>query len=87
MVYCARGVIVFVILGQVPIVLLVALAAMVYLTALDLREEDVDFQVKVWWALLVLLFNVVGFVAVKVWLLARRRRRRQGASPGDRRHR
>ncbi len=59
--------IVFVILGQVPVVLLVAQIGMLYLTWIDLREEhELDFQVKVWWFLLVLLFNVVGFLGEKL---------------------
>lgn len=70
--------IVFVILGHVPTVLLIALLGMLYLTVLDMREEDdLEFQVKVWWVLLVLLFNVIGFIAEKAWVTARRRRRRQ----------
>lgn len=70
--------IVFVILGHVPIVLLIALVGMLYLTVLDLREEDdVEFQVKVWWFLLVFLLNVIGFIAEKAWVTRRRRRRRQ----------
>ncbi len=72
--------IVFVILGHVPIVLLVAQIGMLYLTWLDLRDErDLDFQVKVWWFLLVLLFNVVGFLGEKLWITARRQRRRREA--------
>ncbi len=72
--------IVFVILGQVPVVLLVAQIGMLYLTWIDLREErDLDFQVKLWWFLLVLLFNVVGFLGEKLWITARRQRRRREA--------
>jgi hypothetical protein len=73
-------VIVFVILGQVPVILLVAQIGMLYLTWLDLRgEPDLDFQVKVWWFLLVLLFNVIGFLGEKLWITARRQRRRREA--------
>jgi hypothetical protein len=73
-------VIVFVILGQVPVVLLVAQIGMLYLTWIDLREErDLDFQVKLWWFLLVLLFNIVGFLGEKLWITARRQRRRREA--------
>jgi predicted CDP-diglyceride synthetase/phosphatidate cytidylyltransferase len=76
-------VLLFVLLGHVPTVLLLAQLGMLYLTVLDLREEDdLDFQVKVWWFLLVLIFNVVGFLAEKAWIFERRRRRR---SAGDRR--
>jgi hypothetical protein len=73
-------VIVFVLLGHVPTVLLLAQLGMLYLAWLDLREEDVDFQVKVWWFLLVLIFNVLGFLAEKLWIFDRRRRRRSAAA-------
>ena len=66
----------FVLIGHVPIVLLLAQLGMLYLVILDMREEaDLDFQVKVWWVLLVLLFNVIGLIAEKVWVTLRRRRR------------
>jgi hypothetical protein len=72
-------VIVFVILGHVPIVLLLAQLGMLYLVFVDLREErDLDFQVKLWWFLAVLLFNVIGFVGEKLWLTSRRRRAATG---------
>jgi predicted CDP-diglyceride synthetase/phosphatidate cytidylyltransferase len=68
-------VLLFVLIGHVPIVLLLAQLGMLYLVILDMREEDdLDFQVKVWWVLLVLLFNVVGLLAEKVWVTLRRRR-------------
>jgi len=78
-------VLVFVLLGHVPVVLLLALLGMLYLTALDVRDEDVDLQVKVWWFLLVLLFNVLGFLAEKAWVLNRRQRRRSEKNPHARR--
>ncbi|HEX2104336.1 MAG TPA: hypothetical protein VHF51_11845 [Solirubrobacteraceae bacterium] len=72
--------ILFVILGHVPTVLLVAQLGMLYLAWLDLRDEDdLDFQVKVWWFMLVLIFNVLGFLAEKLWIFQRRRRRRATA--------
>jgi hypothetical protein len=53
---------------------------MLYLAWLDLRaEDDLDLQVKVWWLLLVLIFNVLGFLAEKLWIYERRRRRRAAA--------
>jgi hypothetical protein len=69
-------VLLFVLIGHVPIVLLLAQLGMLYLVVLDMREEaDLDFQVKVWWVLLVLIFNVLGLIAEKVWVTMRRRRR------------
>ena len=72
--------ILFVILGHVPTVLLLAQVGMLYLTWLDLREEDdLEFGPKLWWFLLVLIFNVLGFLAEKLWVYDRRRRRRAAA--------
>jgi hypothetical protein len=69
-------VLLFVLIGHVPTVLLLAQLGMLYLVVLDMREEaDLDFQVKVWWVLLVLIFNVLGLIAEKVWVTMRRRRR------------
>ena len=68
--------IVFVILGHVPWVLLLAQVGMVYLAWVELKDEpDTSFEVKVWWILLVVIFNVLGFAALWLWLMARRRRR------------
>jgi hypothetical protein len=66
--------ILFVILGHVPIVLLVCLVALLYLTWVDLRDEDLLPQVKLWWGLLVFLTNVLGYAALRIWLAVRRRR-------------
>jgi len=68
--------IVFVILGHVPWVLLLAQVGMLYLAWYELKDEpDTAFEVKVWWGLLVLIFNVLGFAAMWLWLTTRRRRR------------
>jgi hypothetical protein len=65
----------FVITGRIPLILLASLLGMLYLTWLDLRDEPgVQPQVKLWWALLVLLLNVVGYAALRIWLVVRRRR-------------
>jgi hypothetical protein len=69
-------VLLFVLIGHVPTVLLLAQLGMLYLVWVDLRaEDDLEFQVKVWWFLLVLIFNVLGFLAEKIWIFERRRRR------------
>ena len=69
--------IVFLILGHVPWVLLLAQLGMVYLAWIEVREEpETSFEIKLWWVLLVLLLNVVGFAIMWAWLTARRRRRR-----------
>jgi hypothetical protein len=70
-----RALILFVLIGQLPIVLLIALLIMCYLTAIELRNEPDPFLIKAWWVLLVFLTNVVGFGAFWIWLTMRRRRR------------
>jgi hypothetical protein len=64
----------FVLLGHTPVVLLVALLGLLYLTWLELRGEPLEPLVQLWWYLAVLLFNVVGYLALRVWLVVRRRR-------------
>lgn len=66
--------IVFVILGHTPLVLLVCLLGLLYLTWIELRGEELEPQVKLWWGLLVLLTHVPGYLALRAWLLLRRRR-------------
>jgi hypothetical protein len=68
--------IVFVVTGQAPPILIVALLVLVYLTAIDLWREDLPFLMKSWSVLLVLLLNVVGYLAFRLWLAIRHRRRR-----------
>ena len=65
--------IVFLALGQVPLVLLICLLGLVYLTWVELRHEDLQPQVKLWWGLLVLLTHLPGYVALRIWLAVRRR--------------
>jgi hypothetical protein len=70
-----RAVILFVVIGQLPIVLLIALLIMCYLTGIELRNEPDPFLIKAWWVLLVFLTNIIGFGAFWIWLTVRRRRR------------
>jgi hypothetical protein len=67
-------VLLFVILGHTPLILLVCLAGLLYLTWLDLRGEGLEPLVQLWWFLLVFLFNVAGYAALRIWLVVRRRR-------------
>jgi hypothetical protein len=66
--------IVFVLLGHTPLILLVTLIGALYLTWFELRDEPLDNQVKLWWYLLVLLTHVPGYLALRIWLVFRRRR-------------
>jgi hypothetical protein len=70
-----RAVILFVVIGQLPIVLLIALLIMCYLTGIELRNEPDPFLIKAWWVLLVFLTNIIGFGAFWIWVTMRRRRR------------
>ena len=71
-------VIVFVLTGQAPLILMVTLLIMAYLTGLELyREPDLAFLYKAWWVLLVLLLNIVGFAAFWIWLTVGARQRRE----------
>ena len=63
---------VFVLTGQVPPILLAALAICVYLTVWDLWSEELEFQTKAWWVLLVLLTHVIGYLGFRVWIAHRR---------------
>jgi hypothetical protein len=73
-------VIVFLLLGYMPLLLLVCLLGLVYLTWVELREEDLQPQVKLWWGLLVLLTHLPGYVALRIWLAVRRRGRASTAA-------
>jgi hypothetical protein len=66
--------IVFLILGHTPLLLLVCLVGLLYLTWVELRDEELEPQVKLWWGLLVLLTHVPGYLALRIWVAFRRRR-------------
>jgi hypothetical protein len=70
-----RAVILFVLIGEMPILLLVTLLIMCYLTGFELRNEPDPVLIKAWWVLLVFLTNIIGFGAFWLWLIVRRRRR------------
>ena len=70
----------FFFIDTVPFILWLALAVLVYLAWIEVRQEpDLQFQVKVWWCLLVFLTNVPGYVALRIWVTVRRRRRASDA--------
>jgi hypothetical protein len=68
-------VILFLVTGQMPLILLVALLILCYLTAIELKPEDDPVLIKAWWVLLVFLTNIAGYAAFRIWLAVRRRRR------------
>jgi hypothetical protein len=72
----------FVIFQSVPAILLLTLAVALYLTWYDVKDEpDLDFQVKTWWFLLVLLFHVPGYLVFRGWIAVRRHRRNRETHP------
>jgi hypothetical protein len=82
------AVLLFVLTQTVPPILLLVLAVSLYLVWVDVKDEpDLEFQVKVWWFLLVLLLHVPGYLVFRVWIAARRHRRKQESqapTPGPR---
>ena len=41
---------------------------------MELRNESLEPLVQLWWYLLVFLTNLIGYVALRIWLVIRRRR-------------
>lgn len=78
----------FVLTQSTPPIMLLVLAVALYLTVMDLRQEDdLDFTPKVWWFLFVLLTHVPGYLIFRVWIAVRRHRRDDephASSPGPR---
>jgi hypothetical protein len=71
------AVILFVIIQQVPLILLLVLIVCLYLVWADVKDEpDLEFQIKIWWFLLVLLLHVPGYLIFRLWIAVRRRGRR-----------
>lgn len=69
------AVLLFVILQQVPLILLLVLIVCLYLVWVDVKDEpDLEFQIKIWWFLLVLLLHVPGYLIFRLWIAVRRSR-------------
>jgi hypothetical protein len=74
----------FVLTQSAPPIMLLVLAVALYLTVMDLRQEDdLDFTPKVWWFLFVLLTHVPGYIVFRVWIAVRRHRREDQAHPAS----
>jgi hypothetical protein len=69
-------VIFFVLFQRAPIPLLILLAIMVYLAVIEVRpRDDMSFQAKVWWVMLVFLTNFPGLIALRIYTFVLNRRR------------
>jgi hypothetical protein len=66
----------FFLMGNMPLLLAVLLAALVYLTWYEVRDEPISTMAKAWWCSLVLLLNVVGYVILRISLAIWRARGR-----------
>jgi hypothetical protein len=70
--------ILFMVTGQIPPILLLALGILIYLTVMDLwHEDDLPFLSKAWWVLLVFITNLLGYAGFRIWLATRRRGRQE----------
>ena len=70
----AAPMVLFVLTGQVPPILAVALLILVYLTALELwHDEESPFLWKAFWVLFVFLGHVFGYAVFRIWLALKRR--------------
>ena len=74
--------VVFVISQQLPPILVVALGIVVYLTWLELwNEDDMPLLLKAFWVLFVFLGHVFGYGIFRAWLALHRRGRDASAPP------
>lgn len=56
------------------VVLWLLLFAALALTYWEAREREFDRRLTTWWMLLVVLIHVIGYIALRVWLMTRDRR-------------
>jgi hypothetical protein len=67
-------VLLFLILGTYPYVLLLTWAICMYLTWIEVREQQMDWRHKLWWMQLTFLLHFPGYLALRFWVFFRRRR-------------
>jgi hypothetical protein len=67
-----RRVVVFLILGWVPIPLLLALALALYLTGVELRQMRENWLSWMWWLSFVFLTHFVGYLILRAYSVYRR---------------
>ena len=61
-------------LGVYPVVLLLTWALSMYLTFIETREHRMDWRHTLWWLQLTFLFHFAGYLALRFWIIYRRRR-------------
>ena len=62
----------FLLFGDVPLVLLATLLIALYLTVIELRPLRLSRTAKLWWFSFVLLTHFVGYLALRVYAPRRR---------------
>jgi hypothetical protein len=67
------SVLIFLVLGFTPWLLVLTLAVVMYLTVVELREQDWHYTRWVWWLLLVFMTHFVGYLFLRAYVLYRRR--------------
>jgi hypothetical protein len=73
--YLGAAMILFVVFQRAPLFMIALLGIMVYLAVIEVRNEPgMSLQGKVWWVLLVFLTNFPGLIALRLYLMMRRRR-------------
>jgi hypothetical protein len=60
-------VLVFILLGWVPLPLLLALAVALYLTVIELRQLKPNYLWWAWWLLLVFMTHFVGYLILRTY--------------------
>jgi ABC-type transport system involved in Fe-S cluster assembly fused permease/ATPase subunit len=76
------AVLLFLLTGEIPPILLLVLLVTLYLVWFDIKDEPgLAFLHKAWWFVFVVLTHVPGYLIFRVWIWARRRRRRDDAHP------
>lgn len=61
--------IVFILLGWVPVPLVLALALALYLTVIELRQLKPNYLWWAWWLLLVFMTHFVGYLILRTYAL------------------
>ena len=65
---------IFWLLGYVPMVLLLTWLVAMYLALVETRQRHMDWRHTLWWLQLTFLFHFAGYLALRGWFFYRRHR-------------
>ena len=68
------SVLIFWLLGYVPMVLLLTWLVSMYLALVETRQRHMDWRHTLWWLQLTFLFHFAGYLALRGWVFYRRHR-------------